>query len=279
MKLIRKFVKNLSVFLCLHLVLAEWPRDFPNRAQKERNKNHVPREHEPFPDFDVAWSTSLGKTDGMAQATTNEEDEVDQLAKENLEDKSSFSTGANIHESDRSKPRLAPSLSTTSHLTSSSTFPVNHHNDSMHLDLSPDWARFRVLWNKVASLTEKFESSSNNFLHSELLKSMIWPTVMSVLGLGVLFTIGCLCCCIRRPIYCCGRQLCDYSHDSATNYRQAMQLKNEAERGKHTIEMTNIPHEDVTKATVHKPTASTGAIPKSNRSPSPVPSTTSLVPI
>ena len=136
----------------------------------------------------------------------------------------------------------------------------------------------------------KKKKGESDFLQSPLLQSSLWPMAFLVI------TIGCFCCCLKRPIYCCGTQLCDYSHESATNHRQAMLLRQDAERGNESIKMTNIPlHNDVPQTNDNTATTKhdtpLGAIPQ-NKNPPPldakckpkptlssVPSTLSLVKI
>ena len=98
------------------------------------------------------------------------------------------------------------------------------------------WKRFRQEWDHFTALHQESRLTEqdkihflDNFRKSELLSSLIWP-----LAIFILFILACavlcfMCCCVKRPIYCLGKQLCDFSKDSAHNHHK---LKN--------IEMTPI---------------------------------------
>ena len=96
------------------------------------------------------------------------------------------------------------------------------------------WMRFKSQWNEIASfyaaeqLTKKdkllFISS---FKHAETISSMMWPAVFLGTILTILIFLCIMCCCVKRAIFCCGRQFCDFSKNSAINYNEAksMELK------------------------------------------------------
>ena len=94
------------------------------------------------------------------------------------------------------------------------------------------WKRFEEEWNKISSFygsehltkREKLEFISA-FRDTESFNAMIWPVVLTSLTFVILTFTTIMCCCIRRAIYCCGRQFCDFSKNSAMNYNEAKNIE------------------------------------------------------
>ena len=244
------------VLLCLHLALAEWPSNFPDRSSttltafntshrvekdevKTKNPLRAPISQMPR----VAPTISVKKTESY------------RLEEKDMENQGSITTGTNLYESDDTKSWVATEVPEEK-LSFSSFMPNTRHNSTLHLDLAANQLPgVRQLWHEITQLRE-----NDGIFRNSLVQSLIWPLTFLTLGLCIMTMIGCSCCCLKRPIYCLGRQLCDYSHESATNHRQAIQLRNDVEQGRNNIQLNNI----VPSAADSRiqPTTSTGAISK-----------------
>ena len=112
---------------------------------------------------------------------------------------------------------------------------------------APAWTRFQAEWNKIATLQQANRLSKHDKIHfldhfrtTETLAAIIWPATFLGIFLLLLTSLALTCCCIKRPIYCFGHQLCDFSKDSATNHHR---LKN--------IEMAPIIKPSISSLTEH----------------------------
>ena len=234
---------RICVILCINIVVAEWPRHFPDRSPQDsispltsatphrHGRTHTTG-HEPTTEQTLAPS----QENGVATTEAPPQVEGHRLAPQNLEDPSSSRTDSDLLQGDDPKPRLSAGMPQEARVIFAPVLPTFAHNSSMHLDL----LGLRELWARVNSIQDAM-IHPYSALNSRTVQSLIWPLSILILGLCIILAIVCSCCCLKRPIYCCGRQLCDYSHDSATNHRQTLQLRQDAEHGREHIELTNIP--------------------------------------
>ena len=282
----RRSCTKVLVLLCIQLVVAEWPSNFPNLSKivlkDSPHNNSVSDNDRPSK---IPSSTVPTEKDGMAPSLHATPLARNRLETQDVEATGGLPAGSDLHKSNDTEFGVAAIVS-PSHLSFFSHLPTFFYNSTRRLDLTIQGSpRLQQLWAEIQRL-----KGESDFLQSPLLQSSLWPMAFLVI------TIGCFCCCLKRPIYCCGTQLCDYSHESATNHRQAMLLRQDAERGNESIKMTNIPlHNDVPQTNDNTATTKhdtpLGAIPQ-NKNPPPldakckpkptlssVPSTLSLVKI
>ena len=94
------------------------------------------------------------------------------------------------------------------------------------------WDRFKAQWENIALFHKSQQLSRQDkleflkdFKRTETIRHLTWPASITMIATMVLVLICSLCCCVKRAVYCCGKQFCDFSKNSALNYNEAKSME------------------------------------------------------
>ena len=94
------------------------------------------------------------------------------------------------------------------------------------------WQRFKRQWEEIATFyaAEKLTKKDkllfiSSIKEAETISSIMWPAAFLCVTITIITFICVMCCCVKRAIYCCGRQFCDFSKNSAMNHNQAKSME------------------------------------------------------
>ena len=122
-----------------------------------------------------------------------------------------------------------PKYETDNEKQEKGTWDEEEDDNGQHDEL---WMKFKKQWEDISTfyaseqLTKKDKLLFiSTFKRAQTISSMMWPLAFIGTVIGAMIFLCVMCCCVKRAIFCCGRQFCDFSKNSAMNYNEAKSME------------------------------------------------------